>query len=68
LQLGKEAYGDRPVHLGVVHARDPQSAESLMEEAKKRFKCVDAVQSDLSVSLAINLGPGTVGLVLYPAG
>lgn len=68
LHLGIEAYGDRPVHLGVVHARDPQSAESLMEEAKKRFKCVDAVQSDLSVSLAINLGPGTVGLVLYPAG
>jgi hypothetical protein len=26
------------------------------------------VESDLSVSLAINLGPGTVGLVLYPAG
>lgn len=67
LQMGKEAYGDRPVHLGVVHARDPRSAESLMTEAKKRFNYSDAVQSDLSVSLAINLGPGTVGLVLYPA-
>lgn len=67
LQMGKEAYGDRPVHLGVVHARDPQSAESLMEDAKKRFNYKDAVQSDLSISLAINLGPGTVGLVLYPA-
>jgi len=67
LEIGKEAFGDQPVYLGVVHARDPQSAEILMEEAKKRFNFKDAVQSDLSVSLAINLGPGTVGLVLYPA-
>ena len=67
LQMGKEAFGNKPVHLGVVHARDPESAANLMTEAKKRFNYTDAVQSDLSVSLAINLGPGTVGLVLYPA-
>lgn len=67
LEMGKEAFGDQPVHLGVVHARDPESAASLLEEAKKRFNYKDAVHSDLSVSLAINLGPGTVGLVLYPA-
>jgi len=67
LEMGKDAFGDRLVHLGVVHARDPESGASLLEEAKKQFKCKDAVYSDLSVSLAINLGPGTVGLVLYPA-
>jgi hypothetical protein len=37
-----------------------------MEEAKKVFNYEDAELADLSVSLAINLGPGTVGLVLYP--
>ena len=67
LEMGKEAVGDRLVHLGVVHARDPESGASLLEEAKKRFNFKDAVLTDLSVSLAINLGPGTVGLVLYPA-
>ena len=67
LEMGKEAVGDRLVHLGVVHARDPESGASLLEEAKKRFNYKDAVLTDLSVSLAINLGPGTVGLVLYPA-
>jgi len=67
LQMGKEFYGDQPVHLGVVNARDPESAASLLEEAKKQFNFQDVVQSDLSVSLAINLGPGTVGLVLCPA-
>jgi len=67
LEIGNEAFGDQPVHIGVVHARDPESAASLMEQAKKQFNYQDAVQSDLSVSLAINLGPGTVGLVLCPA-
>ena len=66
LEMGKQAYGDQPVHLGVVHARDPESGASLMEEAKKVFNYEDAELADLSISLAINLGPGTVGLVLYP--
>lgn len=68
LHMGSDAIGNKPVYIGVVHARDPESAATLMTEAKKRFNFADAVQSDLSVSLAINLGPGTVGLVLYPAG
>lgn len=67
LEMGQEAFGDQPVYLGVVHARDPESAASLLDNAKRRFNYKDAVSSDLSISLAINLGPGTVGLVLYPA-
>jgi hypothetical protein len=38
-----------------------------MEEAKKNFNVKSAELTDLSISLAINFGPGTVGLVLYPA-
>jgi DegV family protein with EDD domain len=57
LEMGKEAYGNQSVHVGVVHARDPESAASLTEEAKKHFNYKDIVQSDLSVSLAINLYP-----------
>jgi DegV family protein with EDD domain len=67
LQMGMEAYGDEPVYLAVVHARDAESGQSLLEEAKKRFNVKDSVMTDLSISLAINFGPGTVGLVLYPA-
>lgn len=67
LEIGKEAYGNQPVFLSVVHARDPESGASLLEEAKKRFNVKDTVLTDLSISLATNFGPGTVGLVLYPA-
>jgi hypothetical protein len=38
-----------------------------MAEAKKHFNVVgEPVLTDLSISVAANLGPGTVGLVLYP--
>ena len=67
LSLGKETVGDKPVHLGVVHARDIESARALLEEAKKHFNFKSEVMTDLSISLAINFGPGTVGLVLFPA-
>ncbi len=67
LQMGKEAYGDQPVYVAVMHARDVASGQTLLEEARKRFNVKDSVLTDLSISLAINFGPGTVGLVLYPA-
>jgi DegV family protein with EDD domain len=67
LSLGRETVGDKPVHLGVVHARDIESGKALLEEAQKHFNIKSAQITDLSISLAINFGPGTVGLVLYPA-
>jgi DegV family protein with EDD domain len=67
LSLGKELVGDMPVQLGVMHARDIESGTALMEEAKKHFNWKSAEITDLSISLAINFGPGTVGLTLYPA-
>ncbi len=67
ISLGKELVGYKPVHLGMVHARDIESCKVLMEQAKSQFNVRDVVLTDLSISLAINFGPGTVGLALYPA-
>jgi len=67
LEMGVQAYGNQPVYLGAVHARDLESGKALLEEARKRFNIKDSVLTDLSISLAINFGPGTIGLVLYPA-
>lgn len=67
LEMGKQAYGDQAVYIAVVHARDLASGRALMEEAKKQFNAKEIILTDLSISLAINFGPGTVGLVLYPA-
>jgi len=65
--LGKELVGDRPLAIAAVHARDLESAHMIRDEAKKNFTMKESVVAELSISLAINLGPGTTGLVLYPA-
>ena len=41
--------------------------QALLDKARKMFNVKDAVLTDLSISLAVNFGPGTVGLLLYPA-
>ncbi|MFZ5819551.1 MAG: DegV family protein [Chloroflexota bacterium] len=67
LEMGREAFGNQPVLVGVLQARDPEAGRSLLEEARKYFNFKEAVMTELSISLAANFGPGTVGLVLYPA-
>jgi DegV family protein with EDD domain len=67
ISMAKEQYGDQPVYLAVVHARDLKSGEALLEQAKSQFNAKETMISELAISIAANLGPGTVGLILYPA-
>lgn len=67
IEVGRQNYGDQPVHVAVVHARDLVSGQSLLDMAKKAFNVKSTELTDLSISLAVNFGPGTIGLVLYPA-
>lgn len=67
LEMAVEEMGKQPIYLGVLHARDIKAGNALMAEARKRFNIKDVLMADLSISLAANFGPGTVGLVLYPA-
>lgn len=61
-------FGATPVFLGVVQANDRPSGQALLEQARSHFRVVgEPALTDLSISVAANLGPGTVGLVLYPA-
>lgn len=67
VEMAKELVGDSPLAVGAVHARDMEAAKTLLEQAKKSLNVKESVFAELSISLAINLGPGTTGLVLYPA-
>lgn len=67
LAMVKERVGDQRVNMAVVHARDLQAGQAVLEQARERFNLGDLILTDLSISVAANLGPGTVGLVVYPA-
>jgi DegV family protein with EDD domain len=67
IELAEQEFGKTPVFLGVLQANDMPSGEALLAESRKHFNVVgEPVLTDLSISVAANLGPGTVGLVLYP--
>jgi len=66
VEMAKNEYGDTSVYLAVVHARDPKSGEALLEEAKKHFNYKEAILGELGISIAANLGPGTVGIIIIP--
>jgi DegV family protein with EDD domain len=67
IEMAVEQAGTRPIYLGILHARDVASGRVLTEAAKKCFNLRDLIMTEMSISLAANLGPGTVGLVVYPA-
>lgn len=56
----------RPVNVAVVHARDPQAAEWLAERVSQALPVCELIRTDLSIAVAANLGPGTVGVIAYP--
>lgn len=66
LELAQEKVGSQPVNIAIVHARDPQTGETLLERAKEILNVRDSILTDLSLSVASNLGPGTVGIIFYP--
>lgn len=66
IEMAEGEFGQKPVYLAVVHARDPKSGQSLLEDATKHFNCKETMLGELSISIAANLGPGTVGLIIYP--
>jgi DegV family protein with EDD domain len=68
VEMVKNRVGDRVVNLAVVNARDPESGKELLERARKTFNCRQLIMTELSIAVAANLGPGTVGIAAYPVG
>jgi fatty acid-binding protein DegV len=49
-----------------VHAADPETAKNMVERAKMMFNINELFVTDLSIPVAANLGPGTIGVVAIP--
>lgn len=66
VEMARERVGERLVNAAVVHAQDLETAGELMEMVRSNLNVRQLIQTDLSISVAANLGPGTVGVVAYP--
>jgi DegV family protein with EDD domain len=54
-----------PINLAVTHAEAPELGKEFLERAKAMFHCKETFLSDLALSLAVQFGPGTLGLIAY---
>lgn len=54
-----------PVNLAVIHAMAPDQGQELLERAKTLFNCQETFVADLTPSLVVHFGPGTLGLFAY---
>lgn len=62
----RQVTGDLPVMLAAVHANRPEAGSQLLEIARPYFNVAEAYLLDLALSVAVNLGLGTLGLVAVP--
>jgi DegV family protein with EDD domain len=60
-----ESAGKAPVHLSIVHAQAPETAQEVLRAMQERVQAVEVAIAELSIGIAVHLGPGTVGAVAY---
>lgn len=58
--------GSKIANVAVVHAKDEETAGLLAEQLKSMKICKEIIIMELSIPVAAHLGPGTVGIVVYP--
>ncbi len=68
LEIIEERVGDRRINAAIVHSMDRETGQALMELSAARFNLQELILTDLSIAVAANLGPGTVGIIAYPTG
>ena len=66
VSLVKERFDGITVKVAVVHSQDKESAELLKSMVEKALVCSEIILTELSISVAANLGPKTIGLVAIP--
>jgi DegV family protein with EDD domain len=65
LEIIHQRVDDRLVNVAVVHSQSLEAAKQLMQKVCETLHVNEAIISDLSIGVAANLGPGTIGIVAY---
>lgn len=66
IEFTKQDVGDRPVALAVMHGGALEAGQSLLEMSRQHFNIAEEYLVDMALPVAINLGPGALGLAAVP--
>lgn len=62
----KQQYGEEAIKVAIVHSQDQNTADILREMLESMMNITETIITELSISVAANLGPKTVGIVALP--
>jgi DegV family protein with EDD domain len=65
LEIIHQRVDDRLVNVAVVHSQSLDSAKDLMKRVMDTLHVNEIILTELSIGVAANLGPGTIGIVAY---
>lgn len=62
----KDQFGDEAIKVAIVHSQDQPTADILKDMLQDALNITETIFTELSISVAANLGPKTVGIVAIP--
>lgn len=66
LQEMADRMGEKVINAAIIHAHDLNTALEISERIKGILNIKELFIEELSIAIAANLGPGTIGIVAYP--
>lgn len=66
VEVVKDQFGVEKVRIAIVHSQDRETAEELKEMLESVMNIAELIFTELSISVAANLGPKIVGIVAMP--
>ena len=66
VEMVHQQVGDKPARIAILHANALEHAQKLRQMSEAVFNQTELFVSDLSIAVAVNLGPGALGLVVIP--
>jgi DegV family protein with EDD domain len=60
--ISEQTKGRSPIRLATIHAAAPEEAAALLEMGKAQLGAVETILAEVSPTVAVHTGPGTVGL------
>ena len=66
VELIKKEAGTDTLHFMVSHADAPDTAQILVDQLQKEFKCLSMIVSDYSLGLGCSTGPGAMFVGFHP--
>lgn len=65
IDILREAVGNQPAHIAVMHAYTPDEAEDLKERIEKEFNCAELWIAEFTPVMGYATGTGTLALAYY---